>query len=350
MLKRDRLTQSEYDAAIDTAAGVLQGRHGVRGRLHEAVKKAIKNARPTQSAGPPRPKTDPKKDKKAGPPPRRATAASPIGAMTSPRSDGRRDAARRNAAARGAAGAWYSGCVRRFALLLTLGVALGAAVPLASAEPPTTHEILSTRPSGFWTSNRPATNGAYRWRLLGIGVVLGDRDRDGMLRLVKARERRARGSPLVPAARDRRHHPDQSSATAPTRWCAALAPMLNRRADRADRPGDRRRLGSVVTVVEDTYDPRNARRRSAPTEAIGLRELHVIRARGAVLGVGRRDDRGAQVDRAASLAVGRGGGGRASRAGIPGVRERCRARPHTNSTMSTSRRRSRWRLATSTMG
>jgi len=70
-------------------------------------------------------------------------------------------------------------------MLLTLGVALGAAVPLAGAEPPTTHEILSTRPSGFWTSNRPATNGAYRWRLLGIGVVLVIVTGIGMLRLVK---------------------------------------------------------------------------------------------------------------------------------------------------------------------
>ena len=26
--------------------------------------------------------------------------------------------------------------------------------------------------SGFWTSREPATNGAYRWRLLGIGVGL----------------------------------------------------------------------------------------------------------------------------------------------------------------------------------
>ncbi len=34
------------------------------------------------------------------------------------------------------------------------------------------HEILQHRPSGFWTSNRPAEHGAYRWRLLGIGVVL----------------------------------------------------------------------------------------------------------------------------------------------------------------------------------
>ncbi len=33
-------------------------------------------------------------------------------------------------------------------------------------------EILVHKPSGFWTSNRPAVGGAYRWRLLGIAVML----------------------------------------------------------------------------------------------------------------------------------------------------------------------------------
>jgi hypothetical protein len=70
-------------------------------------------------------------------------------------------------------------------MLLVLGVALGASAPLASAEPPTTHEVLSNRPSGFWTSNRPAVGGAYRWRLLGLGVVIAAGTGYGMLRLVK---------------------------------------------------------------------------------------------------------------------------------------------------------------------
>jgi hypothetical protein len=34
------------------------------------------------------------------------------------------------------------------------------------------HEILSERTSGFWTSNRPAKHGAYRWRLLYVGIGL----------------------------------------------------------------------------------------------------------------------------------------------------------------------------------
>lgn len=39
--------------------------------------------------------------------------------------------------------------------------------------PPDTHEIIYTKPSGFWTSNIPAEAGhEYRWRLLLIGLVI----------------------------------------------------------------------------------------------------------------------------------------------------------------------------------
>ena len=68
---------------------------------------------------------------------------------------------------------------------IAVSLALAARAPLAGAEPPHTHEILYTRPSGFWTSNRPAVGGAYRWRLLGIGVVVLAITGYGMLRLVK---------------------------------------------------------------------------------------------------------------------------------------------------------------------
>lgn len=51
-------------------------------------------------------------------------------------------------------------------------IAIAFAAPAARAEPPTTHEIISNRPSGFWTSNRPAVGGAYRYRLLLIGVAV----------------------------------------------------------------------------------------------------------------------------------------------------------------------------------
>ena len=74
---------------------------------------------------------------------------------------------------------------RSLPLGIALSLAIAAAAPAAGAEPPTTHEILSARPSGFWTSNRPAQGGAYRWRLLGIGVVIAAVTGYGMLRLVK---------------------------------------------------------------------------------------------------------------------------------------------------------------------
>lgn len=62
--------------------------------------------------------------------------------------------------------------MRRF--VLAIGFVFALAAPVL-AEPPTVerpHEILSDRPSGFWTSNRPAVGGAYKYRLLGIGVVV----------------------------------------------------------------------------------------------------------------------------------------------------------------------------------
>lgn len=71
--------------------------------------------------------------------------------------------------------------------LLALGFVVALAAP-AFAEPPTVerpHEILSDRPSGFWTSNRPAIGGAYKYRLLGIGVVVSSLSGFFMVRLIK---------------------------------------------------------------------------------------------------------------------------------------------------------------------
>lgn len=56
---------------------------------------------------------------------------------------------------------------------LPLVVLLAIAVPpAASAEPPPPRVKLTEKPSGFWTSTRPAKGGAYRYRMLGIGVAL----------------------------------------------------------------------------------------------------------------------------------------------------------------------------------
>src|SRR5215510_5518032 len=62
----------------------------------------------------------------------------------------------------------------------------------------------------------------------------------------------------------------------PDAVCAALAPMLT--AERIARIDQvlAARLGSVVTVVEDTYDPHNAAATIRTLEAIGLGELHVV--------------------------------------------------------------------------
>jgi len=62
--------------------------------------------------------------------------------------------------------------MRRLVLVIVIAF---AAVP-ASAEPPHhgQHEIIYTRPSGFWTSNQPAPPGQeYKWRLLEIGIAVG---------------------------------------------------------------------------------------------------------------------------------------------------------------------------------
>jgi tRNA (guanosine-2'-O-)-methyltransferase len=62
----------------------------------------------------------------------------------------------------------------------------------------------------------------------------------------------------------------------PDAVCGVLAPLLT--AERIARIDQvlAARLGSVVPVVEDTYDPRNAAATIRTTEAIGLGELHVI--------------------------------------------------------------------------
>ena len=61
--------------------------------------------------------------------------------------------------------------MRHIAVCLVVLFGLAAA-PAALAEPPQTHEVLVNRPSGFWTSNRPAVGGAYRYRLLLIGCAV----------------------------------------------------------------------------------------------------------------------------------------------------------------------------------
>jgi len=74
--------------------------------------------------------------------------------------------------------------MKRAVVVLVLALSgLGPAV--AFAEPPRTHEVLSQRPSGFWTSNRPAVGGAYRWRLLVLGIVIAGVTGYAVVRLIR---------------------------------------------------------------------------------------------------------------------------------------------------------------------
>ena len=94
------------------------------------------------------------------------------------------------------------------ALVLGLGLALGAATPAFADDPPpdlTPHvdpsllterhmrepEILHAKPSGFWTSNRPAVGGAYRYRMMGVGIGIAAIMGTIMIVVIKRNGRRA---------------------------------------------------------------------------------------------------------------------------------------------------------------
>lgn len=79
------------------------------------------------------------------------------------------------------------------------------------------------------------------------------------------------GGPRPPDAIDR-----MIEAHGPATICALLAPMLT--ADRVARIDAvlAARLGSVVPVVEDVYDPNNGAAVIRTAEGLGLHELHVV--------------------------------------------------------------------------
>lgn len=47
------------------------------------------------------------------------------------------------------------------------------------------HEILTERPSGFWTSNKKSEGGSYRWRLMGVGIAILAITAGGITLLIK---------------------------------------------------------------------------------------------------------------------------------------------------------------------
>lgn len=59
-------------------------------------------------------------------------------------------------------------------------------------------QMLDSRPSGFWTSNRPARGGAYRWRIMAAGGLVLAITMFFVLRLLV---RTARANPAAPTAR-----------------------------------------------------------------------------------------------------------------------------------------------------
>ena len=72
------------------------------------------------------------------------------------------------------------------ALFLGVLVCLGLAAPVL-ADPPSTEphaQIEQSKPSGFWGKGERGP-GSYRWKLLGIGVVIAGIAGIGMLRLVR---------------------------------------------------------------------------------------------------------------------------------------------------------------------
>ena len=83
-----------------------------------------------------------------------------------------------------AAGWCYGSGVKQLVLAIVLawtGLAAAQSQPQQRQR-----EVLRERPSGFWTSNRPAEGGAYKWRLLGIGVVLAGVTGIVLLRVMRA--------------------------------------------------------------------------------------------------------------------------------------------------------------------
>lgn len=72
------------------------------------------------------------------------------------------------------------------ALALALAFFAIASAPATSlAAPPPPRPQLTEKPSGFWTSTRPAKGGAYRYRMLGIGVVIAAATGYAMFRVIR---------------------------------------------------------------------------------------------------------------------------------------------------------------------
>lgn len=75
---------------------------------------------------------------------------------------------------------------------LALAFAFVAIAPAAAlAEPPPPRPQLTEKPSGFWTSTRPAKGGAYRYRMLGVGLAIAAATGFVMFRVIRKHGARA---------------------------------------------------------------------------------------------------------------------------------------------------------------
>lgn len=82
----------------------------------------------------------------------------------------------------------YAGGVRAFVISIALVLGLAGSSAAQPSAPEVERDVVysqPSKPSGFWGSGQPAKGGAYRWRLLGIGVGLLGVTGFVMLRLVK---------------------------------------------------------------------------------------------------------------------------------------------------------------------
>ncbi|MCL4228441.1 MAG: hypothetical protein KJZ91_28595 [Myxococcales bacterium] len=81
-----------------------------------------------------------------------------------------------------------------------------AAGAMPWSQPPAEHssarapEQLSGRPSGFWTSTRPARGGAYRWRIMAAGGAVLAVTVFFVARLLLRTRREPRATGAAPAA------------------------------------------------------------------------------------------------------------------------------------------------------
>lgn len=86
------------------------------------------------------------------------------------------------------------------ATCLALGLSLGVAISAspAAAQPAPQEQVRAPKPSGFWGAGDRGP-GAYRWKLLGIGVLIAAASGLVMWRLVR---RASLARELGDAARD----------------------------------------------------------------------------------------------------------------------------------------------------